>query len=500
MKIPHRHKLFFWLLLAAYSTFFAEVFAGSDLFPFFHPWGILVELPLYGLHLLILITLIYRYGKPRFPSLVFAGAIFGLYEAYMTKMLWRPTWEAHLIVADIAVVETFVLLWWHTWFSFITLLVLGEGLLTDSRDLLRGLPLRLRRFYGSWKGWLALATFGAISQSINSPSPLRSLLSGVGGVGVLVALTLLWKRTTREQHAAFADLLPGKRAFWAMVTLLAGMYVLLGVNLRPEQIPSIWPGQAIVWGMYAIIAALFVRALRRTLHIRAYKSRPPAFPSAEALLGVGTAFVVMLPLAKAALGSAAVPIILIGWLSGSAFETWAFLRAAWEVRPRWKRPYRPDIRWVEVGNGALALYHRPKGRDMAAFRKEGATHLVTLLSERENARKYGDAAKRHGITWVWLPMPNANYPTDEVHERLRAALPELSRLLDEGARIIIHCSAGIHRTGMVTYGLLRWKGYTPDEAMRIIRKTRKVTAKEMKAKRQKWGDDLVAARQSDSER
>ena len=43
MPPPRRHKLFFWILLAAYSTFFAEVFAGSDMFPFLPPAGAAVR-------------------------------------------------------------------------------------------------------------------------------------------------------------------------------------------------------------------------------------------------------------------------------------------------------------------------------------------------------------------------------------------------------------------------------------------------------------------------
>jgi len=82
LKVPPKHQYLFWLVLAAFSTFFAEVFSGSDMFPFFNAWGILVVVPLYGLHIILLASQVYRVEKPRFSSLVFAGMIFGLYEAY----------------------------------------------------------------------------------------------------------------------------------------------------------------------------------------------------------------------------------------------------------------------------------------------------------------------------------------------------------------------------------------------------------------------------------
>ncbi len=54
---------------------------------------------------------------------------------------------------------------------------------------------------------------------------------------------------------------------------------------------------------------------------------------------------------------------------------------------------------------------------------------------------------------------------------------------------MIHCSAGIHRTGTVAYGLLRWRGVDRDEAMRIIGQIRKETAEGMLEKRRRWGDE-----------
>ncbi len=330
---PRTHRYLFWLILAAYSTFFAEVFAGSDLFPFFHAWGLLVVVPLYGLHTIILLTLIYRYGRrPRFSSLVFAGALFCLYEAYMTKMLWRPAWDSLLIAGDIAVFETFVLLWWHTWFSFITPLVLGEGLLTTSRDVLLALPLRLRGFYGSWQGWLAIALFGAAFQSINSPSPLHSLASGAGMVGVLALLTVLWRRVTGRRDYALSDLLPDKGEFRLLALWLGGLYLFLGMALFPERLPPVWPGQVIVWGMYAFFIVLLVRALRRTSQGASLSSdQPSAFPSVRAILLVSLLFTIALPLAKIVLGNGAGAVTLAGWGTGVLFAGWAFLLAIKEI-------------------------------------------------------------------------------------------------------------------------------------------------------------------------
>lgn len=133
-------------------------------------------------------------------------------------------------------------------------------------------------------------------------------------------------------------------------------------------------------------------------------------PLLRRVLGTGLAFTVILFAVEVWLGHAVAFLFITGWLAVALFETWNLLRASLEVYPRRRRPYRPDIKWVRVGKGALALYHRPQTRDIPILRQEGATHIVTLLSEKENALKYGHLTERHGLTWIWLPMPNANLP------------------------------------------------------------------------------------------
>ena len=160
----------------------------------------------------------------------------------------------------------------------------------------------------------------------------------------------------------------------------------------------------------------------------------------------------------------------------------------------------PDVHFVRVGKGRLALYHRPRNADLPLLRKMGCTHIVTLLKESEGAQKIGSAAQNAGLVWIWLPVPNGDFPTGEVHQRLVDALPQLSNLLDEGASLLIHCSAGIHRTGTVAYGLLRWRGESREKALDLISQMRDDTHNEMGEKRLRWGDSITsrATRQKQS--
>jgi hypothetical protein len=272
-----RLKIFFWIILGSLSTFFAEVVSGADMFPFFHVWGLIVIVPLYTLHILVLAHAVFSYGKPRLYTLFIAGAIFGMYEAYITKVLWNPFWGEPLIsLAGIAVVEMIVLvLFWHAFMSFIVPLFVSENVLTGSRRITNGLPDRIRKLLDSRKKRYSLLVFLAIAfgmfQSTNSPSPGDSLLSGLSTSAVLIGLIFLWKIGTRGKKYDIKALLPNKKEFLVLFALLIIMYVVSGIYLVPESLPGLGP-QLIIWLVYA---GLFI-----LLFFQLKKSRGMEFPEA----------------------------------------------------------------------------------------------------------------------------------------------------------------------------------------------------------------------------
>lgn len=159
-------------------------------------------------------------------------------------------------------------------------------------------------------------------------------------------------------------------------------------------------------------------------------------------------------------------------------------------RARHRLESTPPLGWVAVGGGQLALGHRPGREGPAELRLQGATHLVTLLSESEGAEAIGAAAREAGLEWRWLPMPSARVPEASEEARYREALAELAALLEDGARLYLHCSAGIHRTGMIGFALLRRMGYPEEEARALLRALREETAAGVGEERLAWGAGL----------
>lgn len=263
-QIAKRYKWFFWIILGALSTSFAEVVSGSDLFPFFHPWGLIVELPLYMLHILVLAYVVFHYGRPRFSTLFLAGAIFGLYEAYITKVLWNPPWDEMINVGGVALFEIPVLvLWWHPFMAFIVPLLVGETALTGTRGTISALPEKARRILTTRNGCILLAALAGLFQGNNSPSIENILLSGAANAGVMGLLMVLWRRFTRGQTYAIRDLLPNKREFTVLLILLLALYTATGFFINPEALPGLFP-QMVIWLLYALFFTLLYLNLRKS--------------------------------------------------------------------------------------------------------------------------------------------------------------------------------------------------------------------------------------------
>lgn len=262
-------KLLFWLILGSLSVFFAEVVSGSDMFPYFTLWGWIAEIPLYTLHILVLSSIVFSRGKPGFYTLFIAGAIFGMYEAYITKVLWNPPWGPPFIsLGGIAVVEVLVLvLWWHPFMAFIVPLFVAENILTNSREITSILPDRFRRLFYDRKNYFPLlALSGGLLQSANSPSPVHSLLSGVFTTAFIMLLIYIWKTRENGKEYALRELLPSRRELFILVSLLLILYLLTGVFLRPEALPGIFP-QSIIWLMYGGLFALLYLNLKKSSRV-----------------------------------------------------------------------------------------------------------------------------------------------------------------------------------------------------------------------------------------
>lgn len=246
-------KFFFWIIAGMLSVYGAEVFSGSFLFPFFQPWGWLVLLPLYGLHLTVLASIVIRWGRPRLGTLYLAGMLFGLYEAYITKVLWSSPWGDLPQILHTGIIETGVLVfWWHPLMSYIFPLAIADRLLTKVPTI------RIPR-------WLIiigiLGIFLELVMVSRAIAPVTLISSWVLDGSVLAFVISIW-RFSGAQRGVLSDMVPSRRVFTILVSTLGALYIILGSLLSPDQFPPL-SGQVGVLLLYIIIGARFICSLRR---------------------------------------------------------------------------------------------------------------------------------------------------------------------------------------------------------------------------------------------
>lgn len=152
---------------------------------------------------------------------------------------------------------------------------------------------------------------------------------------------------------------------------------------------------------------------------------------------------------------------------------------------------RPDVNWVAVEKGGLAIGHKPGGKiPFDGLKQVGASAVLTLLHENEGATLIGQQVEKAGMQWVWFPFSASRPHQGNELTQVVNLFTHLRQLLHNGCKIYIHCSAGIHRTGMITYGLLRFLGKDKREASQLLQALREVTAAQVGEDRLAWGDQF----------
>ncbi len=120
-----------------------------------------------------------------------------------------------------------------------------------------------------------------------------------------------------------------------------------------------------------------------------------------------------------------------------------------------------DITWLDdriaVGGGIW------NADNMAAVSRAGITHIIDMQIEFDDT----PLAEPHGIVVCWNPVDDDFEPKPpEVFER--GVEFALAALKENGAKLFIHCAAGVHRAPMMALALLGVLGWTVEDAMDLI--------------------------------
>ncbi len=72
-----------------------------------------------------------------------------------------------------------------------------------------------------------------------------------------------------------------------------------------------------------------------------------------------------------------------------------------------------------------------------------------------------------------LPIPDGGLPVDPEANRYEAFVKNIADHLEKGRTVVVHCRGGLGRSGMVAASVLVALGRTAEEALQMVRSTRK---------------------------
>src|SRR4051812_13048761 len=118
--------------------------------------------------------------------------------------------------------------------------------------------------------------------------------------------------------------------------------------------------------------------------------------------------------------------------------------------------------------GAMPARFEPWAEFEARARRSGLAMVVCLtpLAEVAELSPRYHAAITEGsapFRWVNLPMPNFGVPADAA--AFRRGVMDIARALQQGHAVMLHCAAGIGRTGSTAACVLKALGASTSDAL-----------------------------------
>lgn len=119
---------------------------------------------------------------------------------------------------------------------------------------------------------------------------------------------------------------------------------------------------------------------------------------------------------------------------------------------------------------------RDLARDLASIRDWGAQTVVTLLQEHElrllGVADLGPSVRAVGLHWLHAPIMDLGVPDTAFESAWQQAGSIVHEPLRCGQKVLLHCRAGLGRTGTVAARLLIESGVDPDSALAAVRRAR----------------------------
>jgi len=137
----------------------------------------------------------------------------------------------------------------------------------------------------------------------------------------------------------------------------------------------------------------------------------------------------------------------------------------------------PGRRGVD-GDGHV--WDRQLDHDLQVIKSWGSDAVITLLQRHEfeklGVENLDRAVLATPMRWYHLPVADMSAPADEFHRAFKTVGAEILSYLgvesEKTGKIVVHCAAGLGRTGTVAASLLILCGMLPQPAIAAVRRAR----------------------------
>jgi protein-tyrosine phosphatase len=129
---------------------------------------------------------------------------------------------------------------------------------------------------------------------------------------------------------------------------------------------------------------------------------------------------------------------------------------------------------ASIGAGKLSVMAMPASgesieEEFAGLRVLGISHVVSLLEDDEQKdvglNDEELLCERNGMRFTSFPIIDRDVPQKADGLALTSALHQD---IEDGEHVVIHCRAGIGRTGLIASAVLVSAGHSPDEAIHMV--------------------------------